>query len=354
MIEFESGVDQVTSVKVIGVGGGGGNAVNRMIEAGLKGVKFTAVNTDVQALHMSKAETRLQIGDKLTGGRGAGANPAIGARAAEESSDVIRNALAGADMVFVTAGMGGGTGTGAVPVIVEISKKLGSLTVAIVTKPFSFEGRRRASQAEEGIAKLRGKVDTLIVIPNDRLLQVVERNTSILDAFRTADDVLRQGVQSISDLVAVPGLINLDFADVQTIMSEAGNALMGVGVSNGDGRAVNAAKAAISSPLLETSIDGASGVLINVVGGTNLGLFEINEAAGIIAEAADPDANIIFGAAIDESLGEQIRVTVIATGFDRRGRDLSPLSTLSERPSRGRFESDENIDIPTFLRRRRG
>ncbi|MGI6097364.1 MAG: cell division protein FtsZ [Dethiobacteria bacterium] len=351
MIEFESVSEQFACIKVIGVGGGGGNAVNRMIEAGLKGVEFSAVNTDAQALFMAKAENKIQIGEKLTRGRGAGANPAIGAKAAEESVDLIEEYIKGADMVFITAGMGGGTGTGAVPVIANISKKLGILTVAVVTRPFSFEGRRRAMQAEEGIAKLEENVDTLIVIPNDRLLQVIEKNTPLLEAFRVADDVLRQGVQSISDLVAIPGLINLDFADVQTIMSGAGNALMGVGASNSDNRVVNAAKSAISSPLLETSIDGARGVLINITGGSDLGLFEVNEAAGIVAESADPDANIIFGAAIDEDLKDEVRVTVIATGFERKGKQSAFNTTVSREKN---FEIGGDIDIPAFLRRQRG
>ncbi len=349
MIEFDIEVEQFAQIKVIGIGGGGSNAVNRMIEAGLRGVEFISVNTDAQALYLAKSERKLQIGEKLTKGLGAGANPEIGQQAAEESREEIKNILSGADMVFVTAGMGGGTGTGAAPVIAEIARELGSLTVGVVTKPFTFEGRRRQTTAEKGIAELKNKVDTLIVIPNDRLLQVVEKRTPIVEAFRIADDVLRQGVQGISDLIAVPGLINLDFADVKTIMKETGDALMGIGVASGDNRTVEAARAAISSPLLETSIDGARGVLLNITGGSDLGLFEVNEAADIVAEAADPDANIIFGAVIDDSLQDEVRVTVIATGFDNRA---SERRQLMDELSRKSFNADD-IDIPAFLRRRR-
>jgi cell division protein FtsZ len=349
LIEFDIEVEQFAQIKVIGIGGGGSNAVNRMIEAGLRGVEFISVNTDAQALYLAKSERKLQIGEKLTKGLGAGANPEIGQQAAEESREEIKNILSGADMVFVTAGMGGGTGTGAAPVIAEIARELGSLTVGVVTKPFTFEGRRRQTTAEKGIAELKNKVDTLIVIPNDRLLQVVEKRTPIVEAFRIADDVLRQGVQGISDLIAVPGLINLDFADVKTIMKETGDALMGIGVASGDNRTVEAARAAISSPLLETSIDGARGVLLNITGGSDLGLFEVNEAADIVAEAADPDANIIFGAVIDDSLQDEVRVTVIATGFDNRA---SERRQLMDELSRKSFNADD-IDIPAFLRRRR-
>lgn len=349
MIEFDIEVEQFAQIKVIGIGGGGSNAVNRMIEAGLRGVEFISVNTDAQALYLAKSERKLQIGEKLTKGLGAGANPEIGQQAAEESREEIKNILSGADMVFVTAGMGGGTGTGAAPVIAEIARELGSLTVGVVTKPFTFEGRRRQTTAEKGIAELKNKVDTLIVIPNDRLLQVVEKRTPIVEAFRIADDVLRQGVQGISDLIAVPGLINLDFADVKTIMKETGDALMGIGVASGDNRTMEAARAAISSPLLETSIDGARGVLLNITGGSDLGLFEVNEAADIVAEAADPDANIIFGAVIDDSLQDEVRVTVIATGFDNRA---SERRQLMDELSRKSFNADD-IDIPAFLRRRR-
>ena len=349
MIEFDIEVEQFAQIKVIGIGGGGSTAVSRMIEAGLRGVEFISVNTDAQALYLAKSERKLQIGEKLTKGLGAGANPEIGQQAAEESREEIKNILSGADMVFVTAGMGGGTGTGAAPVIAEIARELGSLTVGVVTKPFTFEGRRRQTTAEKGIAELKNKVDTLIVIPNDRLLQVVEKRTPIVEAFRIADDVLRQGVQGISDLIAVPGLINLDFADVKTIMKETGDALMGIGVASGDNRTVEAARAAISSPLLETSIDGARGVLLNITGGSDLGLFEVNEAADIVAEAADPDANIIFGAVIDDSLQDEVRVTVIATGFDNRA---SERRQLMDELSRKSFNADD-IDIPAFLRRRR-
>jgi cell division protein FtsZ len=308
-------------IKVVGVGGGGTNAVNRMVDAGLRGVEFIAVNTDAQALLMCDADVKIHIGSKITRGLGAGADPAIGLEAATESRDELKEALKGADMVFVTAGKGGGTGTGAAPVIAEIARELGALPVGVVTRPFGFEGRKRADQAEGGIRQLREKVDTLIIIPNDRLLQVVEKRTSIVDAFRIADDVLRQGVQGITDLITVPGLINLDFADVRTIMRQAGSALMGIGVAGGDNRAAEAAKAAISSPLLEASVEGATGILLNITGGSDMGLFEVNEAAEIIGSAADGDANIIFGAVIDEALGDQVRVTVIATGFDRHSPD---------------------------------
>lgn len=342
-------MEQFAQIKVIGVGGGGSNAVNRMIAAGLRGVEFISVNTDAQALYLANSECKLQIGEKLTKGLGAGANPEIGAQAAEESREEIKQALKGADMVFVTAGMGGGTGTGAAPVIAEVARELGALTVGVVTKPFTFEGRRRAAAAEKGISHLKEKVDTLITIPNDRLLQVVDKRTPILEAFRIADDVLRQGVQGISDLIAVPGLINLDFADVKTIMKETGAALMGIGVGTGDNRTVDAAKKAIASPLLETSIDGARGVLLNITGGVNLSLFEVNEAADIVAEAADPDANIIFGAVIDESLDDEVCITVIATGFDHRA---SERKQIIEELTQRSFSSDD-IDIPAFLRRKR-
>ncbi|HAP93432.1 MAG TPA: cell division protein FtsZ, partial [Desulfotomaculum sp.] len=296
MLDFELDMDQFASIKVIGVGGGGNNAVNRMIQAGLKGVEFIAVNTDTQALQLIQGNNKIQIGAKLTKGLGSGGIPEIGTKAAEESRDDIFQVLKGADMVFVTAGMGGGTGTGAAPIVAEVAKEVGALTVGVVTKPFTFEGRKRMSQSEAGIQNLREKVDTLIIIPNDRLLQVIDKHTSMVEAFRIADDVLRQGVQGISDLIAVPGLINLDFADVKTIMKDTGSALMGIGIASGEGRATEAAKIAISSPLLETSIEGAKGVLLNITGGPSLGLFEVNEAAEIIAQAAEPEANIIFGA----------------------------------------------------------
>lgn len=347
MLEFDMDLEHYAEIKVIGVGGGGNNAVNRMISAGLRGVDFLTVNTDAQALLLSQASMKIQIGEKLTKGLGAGANPEVGEKAAQESRDDILAALKGADMVFVTAGMGGGTGTGAAPVVAECAKEVGALTVGVVTKPFTFEGRRRMQQAERGIAKLKEKVDTLITIPNDRLLQVVEKRTSILDAFRIADDVLRQGVQGISDLIAVPGLINLDFADVKTIMTQTGSALMGIGVGTGENRAADAAKTAISSPLLETSIEGAKGVLLNITGGMNLGLFEVNEAAEIISQAADPEANIIFGAVIDESLQDEIRVTVIATGFDaRQALPTKNIEQLEIKPF-----TMPDLDIPAFLRK---
>lgn len=349
MLEFEVDSNQFANIKVIGVGGGGNNAVNRMIIAGLKGVEFIAVNTDAQALQLSQTNQKIQIGAKLTKGLGAGANPEIGQKAAEESRDEIIQALKGADMVFVTAGMGGGTGTGAAPVVAEVAKELGALTVGVVTKPFTFEGRKRMNQAEMGIQNLKSKVDTLITIPNDRLLQVIDKHTSMVEAFRIADDVLRQGVQGISDLIAVPGLINLDFADVKTIMKDTGSALMGIGVASGENRATESARMAISSPLLETSIEGAKGVLLNITGGTSLGLFEVNEAAEIISQAADPEANIIFGAVIDERMEDEVRVTVIATGFDQKVvKKERPKGELEIKP----FTSHDDLDIPAFLRRR--
>jgi cell division protein FtsZ len=352
-------------IKVVGVGGGGTNAVNRMVDAGLRGVEFIAVNTDAQALLMCDADVKIHIGSKITRGLGAGADPAIGLEAATESRDELKEALKGADMVFVTAGKGGGTGTGAAPVIAEIARELGALTVGVVTRPFGFEGRKRADQAEGGIKQLREKVDTLIIIPNDRLLQVVEKRTSIVDAFRIADDVLRWGGQGITDLITVPGLINLDFADVRTIMRQAGSALMGIGVAGGENRAADAAKAAISSPLLEASVEGATGILLNITGGSDMGLFEVNEAAEIIGSAADGDANIIFGAVIDEALGDQVRVTVIATGFDRHSSDRPAVAFAAgsrrEPPARrpaepanddtGQFAMPPDaLEIPSFLR----
>ena len=323
--------ETLAKIKVVGVGGGGNNAVNRMIVAGLQGVDFISVNCDAQALLLSKAQNRIQIGEKLTKGLGAGANPEIGQKAAEESREIIIEQLRGADMVFVTAGMGGGTGTGAAPIVAECAREAGALTVGVVTKPFSFEGKRRMNQAEAGIVTLKERVDTLITIPNDRLLQVIDRRTSMIDAFRIADDVLRQGVQGISDLISVPGLINADFADVKTIMSNAGSALMGIGTATGDNGAVAAAEAAIKSPLLEASIEGARGVLFNITGGKDLSLFDVTEASNIITEAVDPDANIIFGAVIDEKLDDEIRVTVIATGFNGKNPALYPEKTGQSR-----------------------
>ncbi|MBN9107782.1 MAG: cell division protein FtsZ [Pseudonocardia sp.] len=303
-------------IKVVGIGGGGVNAVNRMIEVGLKGVEFVAVNTDAQALLMSDADVKLDIGRELTRGLGAGANPEVGRKAAEDHREEIEEVLKGADMVFVTAGEGGGTGTGGAPVIASIARKLGALTIGVVTRPFTFEGKRRAGQAEDGIQQLRNECDTLIVIPNDRLLQLGDVGVSLMDAFRSADEVLLSGVQGITNLITTPGLINLDFADVKSVMSGAGSALMGIGSSRGEGRAVQAASSAINSPLLEASMDGAQGVLLSIAGGSDLGLFEINEAASLVQEAAHPDANIIFGTVIDDSLGDEVRVTVIAAGFE--------------------------------------
>ncbi|MGH3900600.1 MAG: cell division protein FtsZ [Pseudonocardiaceae bacterium] len=306
-------------IKVAGIGGGGVNAVNRMIEVGLKGVEFIAVNTDAQALLMSDADVKLDIGRELTRGLGAGADPDVGRKAAEDHREEIEEVLKGADMVFVTAGEGGGTGTGGAPVVASIARKLGALTIGVVTRPFTFEGKRRAGQAEDGITELRNECDTLIVIPNDRLLQLGDANVSLMDAFRSADEVLLSGVQGITDLITTPGLINLDFADVKSIMSGAGSALMGIGSSRGEGRSVQAAEKAINSPLLEASMEGAHGVLLSIAGGSDLGLFEINEAATLVQESAHPDANIIFGTVIDDSLGDEVRVTVIAAGFDAGG-----------------------------------
>ncbi len=309
--------DNFASIKVIGIGGGGGNAVNRMIEEGLGGVEFISINTDAQALLLSKAKTRVRIGDKLTRGLGAGGNPEIGRKAAEESADELYEVLRGADMVFITGGMGGGTGTGGAPVVAQVAKELGALTIGVVTRPFTFEGARRIQSAEAGIEALKSQVDTLIVIPNDRLLQIVDKRSSLQDAFGMADDVLRQGIQGISELITVPGLINLDFADVRTIMSEGGAALMAVGRASGEDRARNAAEEAISSSLLDVTIDGARGILFNVTGGPDMSLFEVNEAAAIIKETSHPDVNLIFGAVIDENMGDEVRITVIATGFEQ-------------------------------------
>ena len=356
MLEFDIDMDQFAQIKVIGVGGAGNNAVNRMIQHGLKGVDFISVNTDKQALYLSQATQKIQIGEKITKGLGAGANPDIGQKAAEESRDEILQTIKGADMVFITAGMGGGTGTGAAPVVAEIAKDQGILTVGVVTKPFLFEGRQRARNAENGIAQLKDKVDTLVTIPNDRLLQVVEKRTSMLDAFKVADDVLRQGVQGISDLIAVPGLVNLDFADVRTIMKEKGLAHMGIGKGNGDNRATDAAKQAIQSPLLETTIEGAKGVLLNITGGPNLGLFEVNEAAELVAQAADPEANIIFGAVIDENLEDEIQLIVIATGFEKQTekQERKRVEKVMETAATAAAKNDsDDLDIPTFLRRNR-
>lgn len=380
MLDFDVDIQSFTNIKVVGCGGGGGNAINRMIQEGLRDVEFIAINTDKQALMLSHAPNKIQIGDKLTKGLGAGANPEIGQKAAEESKEEITEAVKGADMVFITAGMGGGTGTGAAPVVAEIAKSMGILTVGIVTKPFPFEGRRRMTHAEMGIQNLKEKVDTLVIIPNERLLSMVDKKTTLLDSFKKADDVLRQGVQGISDLITNPGLINLDFADVRAVMVDKGLAHMGVGSGKGETRAQDAAREAISSPLLETSIVGATGVLLNVTGDGELGLLEINEAAEIVQEAADPDATIIFGTVIDETLKDEIRITVIATGFEKEARSNSfkkesiserrmesfsreperekerekereeVAATTVERPREREREPEPDLNIPTFLR----
>ena len=380
MLEFETGIDSLAIIKVIGVGGGGNNTVNRMIEHGVQGIEFIAVNTDAQALNLSKAEVKMQIGGKLARGLGAGANPEVGKKAAEESKEQIEAALKGADMVFVTAGMGGGTGTGAAPVIAQIARDLGALTVGVVTRPFTFEGRKRATQATGGVSAMKESVDTLIVVPNDRLLEIVDKNTPMLEAFREADNVLRQGIQGISDLIAVPGLINLDFADVKTIMSNQGSALMGIGMASGENRAAEAAKKAISSPLLETPIDGAQGVLLNITGGSNLSLYEVQEAADIVASASDQELNMIFGSVINDNLKDEIFVTVIATGFNEEiiqskttspsfgGQQQKTVAEVTKRepkrepkreevpirqPRTNRVQQgDDILEIPTFLRNR--
>ena len=383
MLEFEQGFNHLATLKVIGVGGGGNNAVNRMIDHGMNNVEFIAINTDGQALNLSKAESKIQIGEKLTRGLGAGANPEIGKKAAEESREQIEDAIQGADMVFVTAGMGGGTGTGAAPVVAKIAKEMGALTVGVVTRPFGFEGRKRSTQAAAGVESMKAAVDTLIVIPNDRLLDIVDKSTPMMEAFKEADNVLRQGVQGISDLIAVSGEVNLDFADVKTIMSNQGSALMGIGVSSGENRAVEAAKKAISSPLLETSIVGAQGVLMNITGGESLSLFEAQEAADIVQDAADEDVNMIFGTVINPELQDEIVVTVIATGFEDKptsqgrkasstGFGTSATSSTSTQTSTPREESfsqsssssrsSESVsernhttkddDIPSFIRNR--
>src|SRR3954454_10806345 len=343
-------------IKVVGVGGGGTNAVNRMVDAGLSGVEFIAVNTDAQALMMCDADLKIHIGSKATRGLGAGADPNVGQAAAQESRDELKEALKGADMIFVTAGEGGGTGTGAAPIVAELGRELDALTVGVVTRPFAFEGRKRSDQAERGIENLRDRVDTLIVIENDRLLQVVEKRTSIVEAFRMADDILRQGVQGITDLITIPGLVNLDFADVRTIMRDAGSALMGIGRASGENRAAEAARSAVSSPLLEASIEGATGILLNVTGPADIGLFEVNEAAEVVTSAADQNANVIFGAVIDDAQGDEVRVTVIATGFGARGRrrrrpDALEAPIPSTAPSGESFDMPRDVlDVPSFLR----
>ena len=367
MMDFEENnermLDGTATIKVIGVGGAGNNAVNRMVDSGIKGVEFIAVNTDRQALQLSKAGTKIQIGEKITRGLGAGANPDIGAQSAEESKSEVAEALRGADMVFVTAGMGGGTGTGAAPIVAATAKEMGILTIGVVTKPFTFEGKKRLSQADRGIESLKGKVDTLVVIPNDKLLQIIDRKTSIVEAFKMADDVLRQGVQGISDLIAVPGLVNLDFADVKTIMLNTGMAHMGIGRASGENRAEDAAKQATESPLLETSIEGARGVIINITGGPDLGLHEVNTAAELVQRSVDPEANIIFGAVIDPDMKDEIVITVIATEFEKEknmpNMNVDSLVSkawdkkVSSIPTSSDSNSNSNdLDIPSFLRKK--
>ena len=363
MMEYEdvAMIDGTATIKVIGVGGAGNNAVNRMIEAGVKGVEFISVNTDRQALQKSKAGTKIQIGEKVTRGLGAGANPDIGAQSAEENKAEISETLRGADMVFVTAGMGGGTGTGAAPIVAQAAKEMGILTIGVVTKPFTFEGKKRLSQAERGIESLKGKVDSLVVIPNDKLLQIIDRKTSINEAFRMADDVLRQGVQGISDLIAVTGTVNLDFADVKTIMLNTGMAHMGVGRASGENRAEDAAKQAVQSPLLETSIEGARGVIINITGGEDLGLHEVNTAAELVQRSVDPEANIIFGTVTDPEMGDEVQITVIATGFEKsEARMVSAVDSYinkswekktSSIPTSDVNSAQGDLDIPAFLRK---
>lgn len=355
----------IAKIKVVGVGGGGGNAVNRMIESAVTGVEFWSINTDAQALAQNSAPKRLQMGQKLTRGLGAGGNPAIGQKAAEESRDEIAQALENADLVFITAGMGGGTGTGAAPIVAEVAKEMGSLTVGVVTRPFTFEGRRRTTQAEEGIAALQSRVDTLIVIPNNKLLSVISEQTPVQEAFRVADDILRQGVQGISDIITIPGLVNVDFADVRAVMADAGSALMGIGVGSGKSRAREAAIAAISSPLLESSIEGARGVVFNITGGSDLTLHEVNAAAETVYEVVDPNANIIFGAVIDDKMQGEIRITVIATGFSGESQAVPVARATTPPPKRPISPSPippapitdpktkPGLDIPEFLQRRR-
>ncbi|MDY3118614.1 MAG: cell division protein FtsZ [Peptoniphilus sp.] len=363
MLDFDMDHEEFAKIKVAGVGGGGNNAVNRMISAGVKGVEFIAVNTDRQALKNSLAETKIQIGEKVTKGLGAGADPSIGEQSAEESIDEIREALQGADMVFITAGMGGGTGTGAAPIIAEVAKELNALTVGVVTRPFSFEGTRRMKQAVKGIEELKGKVDTLVIIPNDRLFSVSDKKTTFSQAFQMADEILKQGIQGISELISVPNVINLDFADVKTVMHDKGIAHMGIGYASGDDRATEAAKNAVESPLLETSIAGAKSVLLNITAGNDLGMFEMNEAADLIRSTVDEEANIIFGAGIDESLKDQVKITVIATEFDDE-RDNQPKKTgksfagsggdkIEEKTGSAKKNKDDELNIPDFLRRMR-
>jgi len=358
-------MNPVASIKVIGVGGGGGNAINRMIKANLRGIEFIAVNTDAQALYHSEAPIKINVGKATTRGLGAGSNPDVGRQAAEENAEEIRQALEGADMVFITCGMGGGTGTGGAPVIAEIAKDMGILTVAVVTRPFSFEGHRRRQQADDGLENLKSKVDTLITIPNDKILSIIDKKTPITEAFTVVDDVLRQGVQGIADLITVHGMINVDFADVKTVMENAGSALMGIGYGTGENRAIEAAKAAIESPLLELSIDGAKGVLFNVTGGNDLSMFEVDEAARIITEAADPEANIIFGAVINDSYTGEVKITVVATGFDDTPRERpsilrqhvslgggNTVAATANNSNSQQKTSDNELDIPAFIRKK--
>ncbi len=356
MAEIKPSIEAFAQIKVVGVGGSGTGVVNRMVDTGVKGVEFIAVNTDTQNLQSSKANKKIHIGKTITRGLGAGADPEVGKKAAEESSEDIEEALKGSDMVFVTCGEGGGTGTGAAPVIASIARQVGALTVGFVTKPFGFEGERRKRTSEEGVEELKEHVDTLITIPNDRLLQTIEKKTTMLDAFSVVDDVLRQGVQGISDLITIHGLINVDFADVKMIMSNAGSALMGIGMGSGENRAVEAARKAINSPLLELSINGAKGVLFNVTGGSDLGMFEIDEAAKIITEAVDPDANIIFGAVIDPSLSNELKITVIATGFESPKTTsvgaIESNKTIFEEDSGFEEDADDELEIPAFIRKR--
>ncbi|MEB3284193.1 MAG: cell division protein FtsZ [Candidatus Sericytochromatia bacterium] len=353
MPERNDKLNNVANIKVIGVGGGGSNAVNRMIENGLTGVEFWTVNTDAQALALAKAERKLQIGQKITRGLGAGGNPEVGRKAAEESREDLVEALEGADMVFITAGMGGGTGTGAAPVVAEVARQVGALTVGVVTRPFMFEGRRRSVQATDGIASIKDAVDTLIVIPNDKLLQVVEKRTTMQEAFQIADDVLRQGVQGISDIITIPGLINVDFADVKAIMNSSGSALMGIGSASGEGRAVEAARLAVSSPLLEASVTGACGVIFNVTGGADLTLHEVNDAAAVIYESVDSEANIIFGAVLDERLHGEVRITVIATGFENVKSGSNGSIPVHQPTLLGRTPSGERSTVPPIFQNAR-
>lgn len=363
-MEITPEITPVASIKVIGVGGGGGNAVNRMIKSGLKGIEFISVNTDAQALYHSESPTKINIGKATTRGLGAGSNPDLGRQAAEESIDEIKDAIDGSDMIFITCGLGGGTGTGAAPVIANLAKEMGILTVAVVTKPFSFEGHRRKTQGEEGLENLKSKVDTLITIPNDKILSIIDKKTPLNEAFSVVDDVLRQGVQGIADLITVHGLINVDFADIKAVMENAGSALMGIGYGTGENRAQEAAKAAIESPLLELSIDGAKGVLFNVTGGNDLSMYEVDEAAKVITEAADPEANIIFGAVINDSYTGEIKITVVATGFDyhqSEGSIIRPRSSFFQQPQRRQAipsdhmpikQTENELDIPAFIRQK--